>query len=143
MRLKLSGGYGQAVLLLVIILFFPVLSGCRRTAEELPVLPGVTHPLARDYIGFGVVNGSFTHLLDSPGREGVSQGYLRRGTVVRIIERRSLVNRNAAESWVLVEDSSEASAVAGSSVNGWLQESVVDVYENESRARTASKSMNR
>ena len=113
------------------------LLGCTRSAEELPVTPPVTAPLTRDFIGYGVLTASFTHLLDRPGPEGASLAYLRRGTVVRIIERRFFLNRDGAEFWVLAEGNYEE----GLSSQGWLRESALEIYDNESRARTASRSM--
>jgi len=90
------------------------------------------------------VNVSFTHLLDEPGSGGVSRGYLRRGTVVPIIERRQIINRGNAESWVLAEGSTGTAGSPGSEVptQGWLNETTVDIFDNESRANTASKTMN-
>jgi hypothetical protein len=123
-------------ILLLLIFVFP---GCRRSSEELPVVPPVTHPLSRDSIGYGVVSASFTHLLNEPGPVGVSQGYLRRGTVVRVIERRHLVIRGNSESWVFVEGNYQG---PGNINQGWLHESTLGIYDNESRAITASKTMN-
>jgi len=125
-------------LLLIILSIF---SGCRRSVEELPVMPPVTHPLIREYIGYGVVNVSFTHLLSEPDAGGASRGYLRRGTVVRIIERRPLTNRENLESWVFVEGNYQgSSSVQGS--QGWLLETTLEVFDNESRAMTASRILN-
>ena len=127
---------------LVLSLIFSFAS-CRRSADELPVIPPETSPLAREYIGFGVVIVSFTHMLSEPDSAGVSQGYLRRGTVVRIIERRNSMNNNSAEFWVLAEANYRGSAgTPGNSFQGWLQASTVDIYDNEDRANTASKNLN-
>jgi hypothetical protein len=101
-------------------------------------MPPATHPLARQYIGYGVVNVSFIHLLSEPGSDGVSQGHLRRGTVLRIIERRQVINRGNSESWVLAEGNYRPPSVPS---RGWLQESTVDIYDRESRAVTASRAM--
>ncbi|MDR0496024.1 MAG: hypothetical protein LBH42_00250, partial [Treponema sp.] len=110
------------------LLFFSfcIVMGCRRYSEELPVTPPSTHPLTREYIGFGVVNATFTNVLSDPGPTGVSQGYLRKGTVVRIIERRQIINQGNAELWILAEANYQSSygtqsfsASAGS--RGWLQ----------------------
>jgi hypothetical protein len=111
------------------------LSSCNRNSQEQPVAPPVTHPLARSYIGYGVVNVSFTHLLSESSPDGVSQGYIRRGTVVRIIERR---HRLPAESWILAEANYQNS---GSRTTGWLKETNVDIYDSESRALNASKNL--
>ena len=153
MRVIVFLGYGQVIFAAFLVLLSV---GCRRSSEELPVMPPATHPLAREYIGFGVVNGSFTHLLSEPGSGGVSHGYLRRGTVVRIIERRQVINRGISESWVLAEgnyqgnsdsrgssDARRSSDARGADgILGWLQEAAVDIYDRESRASTASKAMN-
>jgi len=96
------------------------------------------------------VNVSFTHLLNEPGSIGVSRGYIRRGTVVRIIERRQVINRGNHESWVLAEESQETKTSTGTKssqgasvpVQGWLNETTVEIFDNESRAYTASKAMN-
>ena len=135
MRVGFSLAYNQALFLLFPLLFMCVFPGCRRTTQELPVMPPATHPLARQYIGYGVVNVSFTHLLHEPGPTGVSRGYIRRGTVVRIIERRQITSRGGSESWVLAED-------PGAPSQGWLQETTLEIYDNESRANTASRAMN-
>jgi len=135
MRVSFPGADNQAVYLLLILLVFAAFfSGCSRSAEEAPVLPPPTHPLAREYIGYAVVNVSFTHFLDEPG--GVSQAYIRRGTVVRILERR--MARGNSESWILAEGNYQQ---GGDISRGWLQEAAVDVYDNESQAITASRSM--
>ena len=133
MRLIFSGACSQVIFILFIFLalFF---MGCRRSAEEAMVAPPATPPLTRDYIGYAVVNVSFTHLLSEPG--GVSRAYLRRGTVVRILERR--IDRINSESWILAEGNYQQS---GDISRGWLHETTVDVYDNEAKAITASKSM--
>jgi hypothetical protein len=122
-------------LLLVSVFFF----GCNRSPSELPVLPPATHPLTREFIGFGVVIISFTHILSEPGSTGASQGYLRRGTVVRVIERRQINNLGRSELWVLVEGNYKT---PGSVSCGWLDEATLVIYDRESRALTASGNMN-
>ena len=134
MRVRFPGACDQAVSIFVLLISVMLFPGCRRSAEELPVAPPATPPLTREYIGYAVVNVSFTHLLNEPG--GVSQAYLRRGTVVRILERR--IERKNSESWVLAEGNYQD---GGAASRGWLQETTVDVFDNESQAITASKSM--
>ena len=136
MRVSSFFSHSQAMPLFLVLLVF-LFAGCRRSAEELPVTPPATHPLARDYIGYGVVNASFTHLLSEPG-SGISQGHLRRGTVVRIIERRQLINQDDSELWVLAEGNYLPPAVPS---RGWLQETTVEIFDRESRAITASRAM--
>ena len=130
-----GSGFKWLFFLLVFLTFF---SGCNRSVNQLPVLPPVTHPLAREYIGYGVVNVSFTHFFDAPGTGGVSKGYLRRGTVVRIIERRPVTLGGNQVLWVFVEGNYQGTSSVS---QGWLQEEDLDVYENESRAMTASRAI--
>jgi hypothetical protein len=127
-------GIPVSISLFILLAFF----GCSRTSSELPVMPPATNPLFREYIGFGVVNISFAHVLNEPGPAGVSQGHLRRGTVVRIIERRQVNNRGSSEIWVLAEGNYHG---PGSISRGWLQEVSLEVYDSERRANTASRSM--
>ena len=139
MRVRYYAAIYQLLFLLLLSGVFAIaLTSCRRGSEELPVVPPPTNPLSREYIGFGVVNVSFTHLLDESGTEGVSLGYLRRGTVVRIIERRYLINRGNEETWVFVEGNFRGQ---GSVSRGWLPETVLVIYDSESRANTASRTM--
>jgi len=139
MRVRYSALTNQLLFLLLLSVVFAIaLASCRRGSEELPVVPPVTHPLSREYIGFGVVNVSFTHLLDESSSAGVSLGYLRRGTVVRIIERRHIINRGSEETWVFVEGNYQGQ---GSVSSGWLPETALLIYDSESRANTASRTM--
>ena len=139
MRVRYFAVYFQLLFLLLVSGVLAIaLASCRRGSEELPVLPPATHPLSREYIGFGVVNVSFTHLLDESGSNGVSLGYLRRGTVVRIIERRHIVSSGSEETWVFVEGNYQGQ---GSVSSGWLPETALVIYDSESRANTASRTM--
>lgn len=97
------------------------------------MLPPSTPPLSRPVIGYGVVNVSYTHLVEEPGEGELSLGYLRRGSLIRVLERRAGKN---AESWVLVEG-----PFPQGHERGWLRESVVDIYDNEFQANTAAGSM--
>ena len=119
----------------VLVLFF--LTACEVKKEETPVIPPLTSPLSQSFIGYGVVNVSYTRVTARPEEDNsgddASPGYLRRGSVVCILQRRMVKNQNRNESWVLVEGSS----------TGWLKEALVDIYDNESQAVTASESMGR
>jgi hypothetical protein len=126
---------------LIIALITVFTFSCTRSTEEQPVTPPATHPLARDYIGYGVVNVSFTNLLNENGPNAVSRGYIRRGTVIRIIERAQVNNRGKIESWVLGESNYQPSGTSGAGSGGWLRESALLVFDNESQANTASKTM--
>jgi hypothetical protein len=119
---------------LIVVLFF---FSCRQK-EEIRLAPPAMPPLSRGEIGYGVVNVSYTHAANEPGGQGLSLGYLRRGSVVRILERRVSGGRNATspETWVRVEGRD-----AGFDTLGWLPESVIDIYSTEAQARTASDSL--
>jgi hypothetical protein len=115
---------------LVIVLFFV---SCGQK-EEIRLAPPAMPPLSRGEIGYGVVNVSYTHVANEPGGQGLSLGYLRRGSVVRILERR-IPGREAGpvlpETWVRVEGRDAGAP-------GWLPESVINVYPTEAQANTAS-----
>jgi len=110
------------------------LTACNLKKEEKPVSPPFTFPLSQSYIGYGVINVSYTRLSADIEESGASAGYLRQGSVVRIIERRLVISEGKTETWVLVV------SVEGSA-KGWLKESLLDIYGNEDQANTASKSM--
>jgi hypothetical protein len=122
------------------LLLFPLvlfaLGACGKKAGEIPVLPPSTPPLSRPVIGYGVVNVSYTHLVKAPGEGELSLGYLRRGSLIRVLERRAAPEGKNAEAWVLVEGSFPQGRE-----RGWLRESVVDIYDNEFQAQTAAGSM--
>jgi hypothetical protein len=107
------------------------LFACILKKEEKTVSLPFTFPLSQSYIGYGVINVSYTKVNTGTDENGESAGYLRQGSVVRIIERRLVKNEDKTEVWVLVEGTSK----------GWLKESLIDIYGNESQALTASGQM--
>ncbi|MDR3146152.1 MAG: hypothetical protein LBU21_07730 [Treponema sp.] len=116
---------------LTVLLFLPL--SCEKN-EVLRLDPPAMPPLSREEIGYGVVNASYTHIVDKPDSQGLSLGYLRRGSVVRVLERRTS-GQSSPESWVLVE------AHQGPDSRGWLPEPVIDLYSSEAQAQTASESL--
>jgi hypothetical protein len=92
--------------------------------------------LSRPVIGYGVVVPSYTNLSNEAWESGLSHGYLRRGSVVKVLERR-FINKgtenspSVAESWVLVEGGYQ----------GWLHEEEVEIFDYEEQAKTASEKM--
>jgi hypothetical protein len=114
-------------------LFF--LGACGLRTDQIALDPPLTHPLSLSFIGYGVVNASYTLLMDGPESNGVSLGYARRGSVVTIIERRFVNDRGSTESWVIVEGTEN--------IEGWIKEKALDIYDNEYKAQTASELMNR
>jgi hypothetical protein len=123
--------YGNQFFLLLLTLISTFMS-CTRASEENPVIPPTTNPLSSHVVGYGVINVSYTHVVDQPSANAVSLGYLRQGSVVRIIERRSLTDAlGISELWVFVDGN----------YRGWLQETVVNIFSNEAQAKTAGESM--
>jgi hypothetical protein len=98
---------------------------------ENTILPPPTPPLSRSIIGYGVISISYTHVVSEPSPSGFSLGYLRKSSMVEVLERRLVTNDGAAESWVLV----------GGAFRGWLKEDVIQVYDSEAKARTAAESL--
>lgn len=127
MRIALNHSLGQLLLLLFLI----VLCSCGIRKEEVSVIPPVTSPLSADYIGFGVISESFTHVTIDPADNSESLGYLRRGSLVRIVRRQAVRTSSGFQSWVLIDGEQ----------HGWLKEDVMVIYNNESQAKTASESM--
>jgi hypothetical protein len=140
--------FGVTAAFLVLFLLGLCAVSCQGNKEEIAVIPPPTPPLSRAVIGFGVINVSYTYITAEPADGGVSPGYLRRGSLVRVIERRTVKNNanvnangagaaagavSGAESWVLVDGA----------YRGWLREALVDIYDNENRALTAAESMSR
>jgi len=109
------------------------LGSCSANREDIPVIPPVTSPLSREYIGIGVITASFTHVTAETSENSESLGYLRRGTLVRVIRRQIIRTPEGFISWVLIDGETQ----------GWLREDVMDIYNNESQARTASEVMSR
>ena len=124
MRVTVKHPLGQVMLVMCSL----ALCACNGRKEESPVIPPVTSPLSGEYIGFGIINASFTHIIAEPEETSASLGYLRRGSLVRVIERRVITGAGGSRSWVLAEGPPR----------GWLQEDVMDVYDSEDRAKTAS-----
>jgi mannose-6-phosphate isomerase-like protein (cupin superfamily) len=125
MSIKVFKKYSQVI----IVLYIAVLAACtRNTNERLVILPQ-SPPLSRSEIGYGVVHSSYTHVMDKPDKEGPSLGYFRRGSVVKVLERVSV--RNREETWLLVSGAFE----------GWIVEDSVNIYDNEAQAKTAAERM--
>jgi hypothetical protein len=110
---------------------FLLLCACNRISEELPLTPPATSPLSRSVIGYGVISSSYTHVQNEPSPDSVSLGYLRRGSVAEILERRIISARGKAESWIRVN----------SAYRGWIKEDGVLFYGSEAQARTASETL--
>ncbi|GHV71266.1 hypothetical protein AGMMS49928_22310 [Spirochaetia bacterium] len=93
------------------------------------MIPPPTYPLSRQYIGYGVVDAAYIQVLDEPAASGLSLGHLRRGSLVKILERR--ISAGKAGPWVLIEGA----------YRGWLPEGEVQIFDNEAKAQTAAEYM--
>jgi hypothetical protein len=114
-----------------ILVLFMGLAACGPSKSELSITPPATPPLSRSVLGYGVITMSYTRVMDEPSQAGVSLGYLRKNSIVRVLERRTIKDGNLSETWVLTEGT----------YRGWLPEAVVDVYDNEAKAQTAVESV--
>ena len=121
---------------------FLVASACTPRTGSEAVVPPETPLFESNVIGYGVVNQSFANILDKPDAAADVLGFIRKGGVVKIIERRAAVKSGeAAEIWVYV--TAEVEAADDRPVSGWLREPGLDRYENLPRARSASRLMPR
>jgi hypothetical protein len=132
MRLNTIVSISQSLLITAALLF----SSCspnfsRARTGGGAVVPPPTPPLSRPVLGYGVISASYTHVTVEPNQEGLSLGFFRRGSVVKVIERRSVNYGEFAESWVFVEGTYQ----------GWLREDVIRIYDNEAQAKTAAESI--
>ena len=127
MNVSFKSWYRQVLAGVLVLL----LCSCSNKKADSAIQPPVTSPLMRTVIGYGIINVSYTQLKTEPGVESSSRGYLRRGSVVRILERRMVKNGNQLENWILAEGDYQ----------GWLKEEIVDMYDNELQARTAAESL--
>ncbi|MDR2953227.1 MAG: hypothetical protein LBU82_08305, partial [Treponema sp.] len=116
MRIPINSAAGQALLFIVLL---PVCACSAKTAED-PVVPPVTSPLSRDYIGYGVITASFTHYKEEPSDASATMGYLRRGSLVKIVKRQWIKSGNVPLTWVLTEGKQQ----------GWLKEKDMEIYDS-------------
>ena len=126
MRITAIHILGQLLLMLAVC-------ACTVKKEEASVVPPVTSPFSKDYIGFGVITESFTHVLSDPSEDSSSIGYLRRGSMVKVLRRQTIKNTDTYTSWVLIEGNQ----------HGWLKEEAMNIYDSENQAKTASESVSR
>lgn len=142
--------FGQLFILPVLLALFD----CNSKKEEIPVIPPLTSPLSGDYIGYGVITASFTHVMAEPAESSYSLGYLRRGSLVKIIKRQSVKTGDNFVSWVLTEGTREGNSdsdihpSSGKRIDeqaevqkGWLKEEIMVIYDSENQARTASQQL--
>ena len=139
MKIKINAAASQEKLLIYsmpLAVFFAVflfVISCSPKNNEAAITPPVSFPLSRPYIAYGVINVSYTQLSSLPreeySRDNISTGYLRKGDVVNIVERKLEKGEAKTQTWVLVEGES----------TGWVKESLVDIYDNENQAQTASQ----
>jgi hypothetical protein len=105
-----------------------MLFSCSRRRLDAEIIPPATPPLSRSIIGYGVISGAYTHVMDKKGG-AIEVGLLRKGAIVEVLERRPVVTEGVAESWVLA---------SGDNYSGWVREKEVTIYNSRSQAKTAA-----
>jgi hypothetical protein len=111
-----------------------LLSSCGKAPPENAIVLPETPPLSRAFIGYGVINANYTHIFSKIGDESSTLGFLRKGAIVEVLERRSVAEGNTVEYWVFA---------AAENYSGWLRESGLRVYASSAQALTAAKNMSR
>jgi hypothetical protein len=111
-----------------------VISACNRNRNEYDIELPLTPPLTRSAIGYGVISASYIHILETRGEGGASLGILRKGTIVKILERRPLVKGGIRETWLLAS----VPNALGENYSGWLRENELRIYESLAQAQTAA-----
>jgi hypothetical protein len=124
------GSSGLKFQILIITAFF-LIGACNRSQDEAPLIPPSTLPLSRSSIGYAVSTASYILVLSEPSPGSVSLGYLRRGSVTEVLERRQTADSSSGESWVLINGA----------YRGWIREAGIQIFENEAQAKTASESL--
>ncbi|MDR2842754.1 MAG: hypothetical protein LBV52_06095 [Spirochaetaceae bacterium] len=113
----------------VILVFAVLLFSCTRASTEYEIKLPETPPLSRPVIGYGVIGTNYTHVLDKQDVNGKSLGFLRKGAIVEVIERRSVLHGGVPESWVFVKGT----------YSGWLLTKDMRIFPSLAQAKTASK----
>ncbi|GAB1481256.1 hypothetical protein MASR2M78_00710 [Treponema sp.] len=114
----------------LIAAFVVFLVSCSAARIENAVEPSSEPPLSRG-LGYGLILSSYAQVRDIPDSSGVSLGYYRRGSVVPVSERRSVKIGNSYQTWILNEGRER----------GWIIENEIGIYDNEAKAKTASKKL--
>jgi hypothetical protein len=134
MKIRVPAAVGQGCLLVFLILIsITGFGSCTKGSEHIAMVPPPTPPLSRNFLGYGVISVSYIQVLNEPIRGAESLGYLRRGSLVRVLERKMVEHQGVFESWILAEGN----------YRGWLWENEVRIYNNEAQAKTAAESMSR
>jgi hypothetical protein len=129
----------RRLLLLMPLLALSLLCSCEKS-PKIDIVPPADRPLSREVIGYGVVTLSYIHLLDEPDSGGISLVFLRKGTIVKILEHRSVPKGEMPEFWVRAQalDTEGANKAAG-----WARAEAFQVYDNEEKARTVVEALHR
>jgi hypothetical protein len=127
---------------IVLVAVFVV--SCKPKSSDDTILPPETPLFVKEGVGYGVVKVSFAHVLENlPPGPSASTGLIRKGSVVTVVERRSVQAESAeVRLWVFVEARGGESG-GGKAVSGWLPGESLDFYGNLPRAERASALMPR
>jgi len=110
-----------------IALFLWIL-GVQGCTPKTPIDPPETPPLSRSVLGYGIVTAAYTRIFDEPRLDSVVLGNLREKTILTVLERRLVRDGDELVYWLLTEGE----------YRGWLPGSVITLYDNEGKARTAA-----
>jgi hypothetical protein len=117
-----------------IITLLLTLTSCTPKNNEIVLLPPATFPLSRPTIAYGVVNTNYTHLLESSDVLSGSSGFLRRGDIVRILERKLVRKGEGGDYWDLCENLNDGRM-------GWMRQDALQIYERLEMAETAGREL--
>jgi len=110
------------------VVFISIL--CGACSPKLDINPPTAQPLSRSVLGYGVINVSYTGVMDEPSKNSVTLGYVRENSIVTVLERRIIREGDTLQYWMYIEGN----------YRGWLPEQVLDVYDNPEKAQTAAAS---
>jgi hypothetical protein len=120
---------------------------CRAKPVDEALLPPETPLFLKEGVGYGVVNVSFANVFGGPQDDAASMGLIRRGSIVVVVERRTIPvtgdPNGAARLWAFVEQTARDDFAEMRQVAGWLPGESMDFYTSLSQAETASAMMSR
>jgi hypothetical protein len=127
----------------VVVLMSGVLVvSCRAKQVDDALSPPETPLFLKEGVGYGVINASFVNVLREPHASAASAGLIRRGSVVVVVERRTVLtgieSNGPARLWAFVETRAEDEGEETRPVAGWLPGDSLDFYASLPQAETAS-----
>jgi hypothetical protein len=142
-----------------LLLLIVVLASCKKPEEDLTIIVGATPILSKTSIAYGLVENSFAHILDEPSPQGASRALLRKGDIVRVVERRLVSTTQPVQSGGGSSGSAASARGAQSTagtpvgkiwmrietlsppVSGWLADDALLLYPSLLKAENARTSI--